>query len=68
MYVTKRTEGSIKIKDKLFVEGERHAISTQDFAYLKKTFPNLFDFEGTPPPKETTKPKATKRAPKKSEG
>jgi len=66
MYVTKRTEGSIKIKDKLFEEGNREPVSTQDFAYIKKTFPNLFDFEGIPP-KETPKSKATKRAPKKSE-
>ncbi len=44
MKVIKKTNGSIIIKGMNFKKGEEVEVNQITFNYLKKTFPNVFDF------------------------
>lgn len=44
MKVIKKTNGSIIIKGINFKKGEEVEVNQITFNYLKKTFPNVFDF------------------------
>lgn len=67
MKVTKKTNGSIIIKGMNFKKGEEVGVNQVTFNYLKKTFPNVFDFVEDVK-KEPEKPKTkTKRGRKSAE-